>query len=527
MLTIKTLNIYLEKDLRLLVKDFNLTLNPGDRVAFVGHEGNGKSTILRAIAEPKSLAKYAKVTGQIGAREELIGYLPQQLSETEFEMTPYQYLSRRLELSDFDYQLAYQLADRFQLADYFFVDNLKLKELSGGERLKYTLICELLKQPTVLLLDEPSNDLDLEGVQVLETIIMTSPVPVIFVSHDLSLIRKCANVIVHFEQLRNKTQPQISVARMDYDSYMDSRNNQIMVQTKHAQKEKAELAKKVQRHARIYQQVDYELNSVSRQLPGVAKNLKDKMRSVKSMEKRLEKEKANLTERPDFEEAISIAFEPVKVPQGKVMLDFAIDQLEIGTTKLCDSIELKIIGPRHVVIVGKNGAGKTTLVRQLVAHCQREGINYGYMAQSYRDNLDYQANPVDFLKVAGTKDELTRIRTFLGSHNFTRDEMFHSIGALSGGQRAKLFFLKMIFDRVEVMILDEPTRNLAATSMNAVIGALQEYQGVIIAISHDVTFIDALGDEIFFLDQSGLLQTSKNKYRDLFKRQKRRLMVSF
>lgn len=124
------------------------------------------------------------------------------------------------------------------------------------------------------------------------------------------------------------------------------------------------------------------------------------------------------------------------------------------------------------------------------------------MPQNYLETIDENSSPVDFVAVDQTRAGLTQVRTFLGSCNFTSDEMNHPIQKLSGGQKAKLFFLKMIFAKCEVLILDEPTRNLSPLSTQALIKALQDYQGVIIGVSHDRVFLEEIFLEFYRLDDS-------------------------
>ncbi len=231
------------------------------------------------------------------------------------------------------------------------------------------------------------------------------------------------------------------------------------------------------------------------------------MHSVKSMGRRFEREKENLTKRPDFEEGIVVRFEDsISLPQGKTVLDLHLDILRIGDCILSRDLHLNIQGPQKVCIVGGNGAGKTTLLRQVLCELDRRGTKCGYMPQDYSERMNPKESAIDFLTVDGTKDEHTKIRTYLGSMNFTVEEMHHSIVDLSGGQRAKLYFSKMILERVEVLILDEPTRNLSPLSGPELRRALKGFGGAIIAVSHDRKFISEVFDQVLLLDEKGLTQ---------------------
>lgn len=232
MFYIKNLNIYMKKDLRKLIENFSFSIEEGDKVALIGEEGNGKSTLLKAIYNKDLLEDYADIEGEINKSKEIIAYLSQQLSKEELESTMTQYLLSKVDYEDIDYSLAYRLNDEFELEDHLFDNSKTLKDLSGGERVKFMLLCELLKSPTILLLDEPSNDLDMESVLWLENFIKNSKEKIIFVSHDEDLIRNCSNVIIHFEQIKNKSELRYSVSRMSYDEYIKNRDSIIASQIK-------------------------------------------------------------------------------------------------------------------------------------------------------------------------------------------------------------------------------------------------------------------------------------------------------
>lgn len=505
MLMIKDLSLYLTKDLRRLVDDFSFTLQSGMKVALIGEEGNGKSTLLKAIVAPESLKGYMEVEGQIFKSDEIIGYLPQTLSLEILEQTTDAYFQRHVAWEHFDYNQYYELLGQMGFPEDRICQDLRIRQLSGGEKIKFLLLCEMLRNPTILLLDEPSNDLDLKSVQWLEDFIKGSKIPVMFVSHDEVLLEQCANTIIHLEQLRRKSKPQHTIASLPYSEYVQNRQDQIIRQTRLARQEKEEYDAKMERYRQIYQRVHHEQQVVSRQEPSTAKNLKDKMHTVKSMGRRFEREKARMTQRPDFEESILVSFgNSISIPNGKQILDFHLDKLEVGEIVLSRDLRLTIYGPQKICIIGANGSGKTTLLRHIRKELANSRINYGYMPQDYSEMMDPELTALDFLTKTGKKDEQTIIRTYLGSMNFTAEEMFHPVAELSGGQRAKLYFSKMILDQAEVLVLDEPTRNLSPLSGPEIRQALKDFTGCIIAVSHDRKFIKEVFDEVFLLDQNGL-----------------------
>ncbi|HHY15828.1 MAG TPA: ABC-F family ATP-binding cassette domain-containing protein [Firmicutes bacterium] len=505
MLIIKDLSLYLRKDLRPLLYDFSFSLMEGMKVALIGEEGNGKSTLLKAIARPESLRAYVEMEGEIIKTGEIIGYLPQVPDEAVLDGSVESYLRHKVGWANLDYALYYRLLAEMGFPEERISEKITLGQLSGGEKIKFQLLCEMLKRPTVLLLDEPSNDLDLASVQWLEHFIQGLEIPVMFVSHDELLLENCANTIIHLEQLIKKSKPQYTIAGLRYSEYVQNREERIIKQTQLAKKEKEEYDAKMERYRQIYQRVQHELRTVSRQEPSVAKNLKDKMHSVKSMGRRFEREKERMTPKPDFEQGIDVGFsDAISIPNGKRILDLYLDVLQVGDLVLARHVSLNVVGPQKMCIVGANGSGKTTLLRRILQELKQSSIPYGYMPQDYADTMGAGQTAVEFLASSRKKGELTKVRTYLGSMNFTKEEMFRPLSELSGGQRAKLYFSKMILERAEVLILDEPTRNLSPLSGPEIRAALKSFGGCIIAVSHDRKFIGEVFTQVFLLDRAGL-----------------------
>lgn len=503
MLQIKNLTINLLEDSRTIIEDFNFTLNYGDKVGLIGEEGNGKSLLLKTIVDRKRIEEFCEVQGEIFKDNDIIAYLPQSISDEDLELNPQEYMSKYQINEYLDYNQLYKYLSLFNLDDDILTNDIKLEYLSGGEKIKFALLVEMLKEPTVFLFDEPSNDLDLESLKFLEKFMLEMDIPLIFVSHDTNLLRNVANRIIHLEQILRRTKPKYSIYKGSYEEYIYQRENFIINETNRSQKEHEEFSKKIERYKRVHDSVQHAIRNTKNDVEG--KNLKDKMHTVKSIGKRLEKEEANLTKDPDFEESIDIFFDSdIVVPNGKVILDFKLDELKADEKVLSKNINLKIIGPEKICIIGKNGAGKTTLIRKIYGTLKSLNVRVGYMPQSYFEFEKENISAIDYLSIEHTKDEHTKISLFLGSLNFKREEMYRNINKLSGGQKAKLFFAKMNLEKAQVLILDEPTRNLSPLSQPEIIEALKDYKGAIIAVSHDREFIDEVFDKIYELSEDGL-----------------------
>ncbi len=534
MLIISNLSLILKKDLRVLIKDFSLTVNKKDKIGIIGEEGNGKSSLLKAIYNQEEASKYLEIKGTINIKNEKIGYLPQMFEKELLEKSVYELLNEKNDYSLLDYKKYYFYIDKFNLdEEKLLSSSFLVGNLSGGERIKLFLLIELMKEPTVLLLDEPSNDLDLLSLNLLEELIINLNIPVIFISHDEHFLSRCANRIVHIESLKSKSEARVSVKNLSYDDYYQTREDFLDKNIREFNKDKENFEKKIEKYNRVYQSVNYALNTVSRQAPSVAKNLKDKMHSIKSMEKRYIKEKENLTQKYEVEDAINLKFDNLDkgksgssnskinylVDANKEVLDLNIDSLKVnsGITLIDKQISLYIKGAKKVALIGENGVGKTTLLR-LIYHELKKNTSFkvGYMSQNYEDELLNYLSPLDYLSKTlnvSNKEDLTKIQTYLGSLKLTYEEMNRSISSLSGGEKAKIFFAKLILEKDNVMLLDEPTRNISPLSNKAFINSIKEYNGVLIAVSHDRNFVYQVFDDIYELDkENGLKKISKEEF---------------
>lgn len=440
MLQIKNLTIIHKKDLRTIIKDFSFSLNKGDKAVIIGEEGNGKSTLLKLIYNNELVDDYVDYTGEIIKNNIRFGYLMQELTSACKSQTVYEFCSNLPGFYDLSpkelEQIAYELGLK---ADVFYSEQL-VGSLSGGEKIKLQFAGILIQKPNVLLLDEPSNDIDIETLEWLENFINTCDLPVLFISHDETLLEGTANVIIHLEQIRRKTIPRYTVMRMSYKQYVEERLAKFERQEQIARKEQSEYEKQQERFRKIQEKVEHQQNAITRQDPHGGKLLKKKMKAVKSMEKRFDREHENMTQIPEMEESIFIKFnDQITIPNGKTILDLRLDQLRINDRTLAMNVILNVRGPEKICIIGKNGIGKSTLLKIIADELLvRQDMKAGYMPQNYEELLDFNITPIEYLATTFDKEEITRIRTYLGSMKYTADEMNHTIGEMSGGQKAKL-----------------------------------------------------------------------------------------
>ncbi len=509
MLQIKKLNLTHKKDLRIILNDFNLVLNDGDKAVIIGEEGNGKSTLMKWIYNPSLVENYIEADGERIMGHERLGYLPQEMLDEDKEKTIYEYFSEEEIFWEKTPKELSVIAGKFGMKNDFFYSNQTMGSLSGGEKVKTQLMRLFIRDVSVLLLDEPSNDIDIATLTLLEKIINDWKHIVLFISHDETLIERTANMVIHIEQIIRKTKARYTVAKLPYRRYVEERLHKFEIQKQRALSDRREKKIRDEKYQRVMQSVQGALRSCTRQAPSVAKNLKDKMHTVKAMERRFEKEDENMTQMPEQEEAIFVKLgdENSHIPAGKTVIEYELSKLVTpdGKRILAEEIHLKIKGSEKICMIGANGAGKTTLLKKIAEELlNRNDIKAEYMPQTYEDLLDLDVTPVDYLDKTGDKEERTRIRTYLGSLKYTPDEMEHPIRELSGGQKAKVLLLRMSLSGANVLILDEPTRNFSPLSGPVIRKMLREFPGAVISISHDRKYIEEVCDKIYQLNPNGL-----------------------
>lgn len=489
-------NVDIMVSTRYLIKNLNLTLNRGDKCAVIGEEGNGKSTLLKSLL---GVCDYAIVSGSINFNNCKVGYLKQNLRETEDTVVK-EYLFK----DEKDYydkiSLFYKLLSELFIGEEILEQ--RISTLSGGELVKVSILKLLLEEPDILFLDEPTNDLDIESLEWLERFINNTDKPILYVSHDETLLSNTANMILHIEQLKKKMECKHTVIKSGYDEYIDYRLREIDNQTRIAKNERRELKNREDKLNRVMQSVEYQQNNISRKDPHGAKVLKMKMHSLKAQEAKLEKK--ILTDVPDPEESIYFKFADVTLPSSKEILNFNIKKLSIGEKVLAKNVDILVKGSEHVAIIGKNGVGKTSLMRLIYEELiKRDDIKVGYMTQNYQEIVSLYETPLDFVASTSLEDK-TEVRKYLGNMKFTREEMHGKISDLSNGSIAKLFLTKFVHDKCNVLLLDEPTRNISPLSNPVIRQELNNFNGCIISITHDRKFLEAVATSIYELTCTGL-----------------------
>ena len=498
------------KDGKKIVQNLSFILNENDKLAIIGEEGNGKSTILKFMYDTNLIDDYCYYSGNINISMENIGYLPQTFNKEFLHLGAMDYLildeinnEPNYEVYNIIFKIE-KLFDEYELDLEIIHQNRCIETLSGGEKIKLQLVKLMTKNAHLFILDEPTNDLDLDTIILLEEFIKNTKTPIIYISHDEILLRNTANKILHIEQLGRRKELRFTYEAVGYDEYLYLRDRKQTKQNLEAYRTHKEYKRKQEILARQHALVQGHLNMAIKD-PSSGRILAKKMANIKSQERKLEK--MEVTDYVINESEINVFFnEDINFPLGKTLLDIKNYTLKVEDHILSNNINLFIKGNKHIAIIGKNGCGKTTLINEIYKMLLNNNINVGYMPQDYTLLINDELKPVEYLQsLLGYDNEIkAKIMSHLGALGFIEYEMNKSIKCLSGGQKAKLYLLKLIMLNNNVLILDEPTRNLSVLSVGVVKRILKTFNGAIIFISHDRAFINDLADEVYELTNDGL-----------------------
>lgn len=500
MIKINHLNITQNKDLRDLVSDLNINIQDGEKVAIIGEEGNGKSTLLRTLMGER-LADFS-IRGEIQSDLQSLAYIPQHLPEELKKKSLQDYFF--LESTDLDYSILYRLAEELHFDSNRFASDQEIGSLSGGEALKIQLIHELAKPIEILFLDEPSNDLDLETIDWLKGQIQKMRQTVIFISHDEDFLSQTADTIIHLRLVKHRKKAETLVEHLDYDRYSEQRKAHFARQSQQAANDQRAYDKTMEKHRRVKQNVETALRATKDSTAG--RLLAKKMKTILSQEKRFEKEAQSMIQKPLEEEQIQLFFSDIEpLAASKVLVQLEKENLSIGQRILAQELQITVRGQEKIGIIGPNGVGKSTLLvklHQLISG-KRE-ISLGLMPQDYQETLQLDLSPVEFLSQTGHKDELQKIQSHLASLNFSYPEMHHQIHSLSGGQQGKLLLLNLVLRKPNFLLLDEPTRNFSPTSQPEIRKLFANFPGGLVTVSHDRRFLKEVCTTIYRLTEHGL-----------------------
>ncbi|WP_407405772.1 ABC-F family ATP-binding cassette domain-containing protein [Sodaliphilus sp.] len=512
MISIQGLNV--EFGSQVLLKDINYVINKRDRIALVGKNGAGKSTMLKIIAGLQS-----PTSGVVARPVDItIGYLPQQmvltdsltvleevnkafshvheldetinrlnaelLERTDYESESYQELIDLLSLKteartmmqseNIDAQIEKTLIGLgFARTDF----NRPTNEFSGGWRMRIGLAKILLLNPDVLLLDEPTNHLDIESIQWLESFLTTRNGSLVLVSHDRAFIDNVTTRTIEISLGR------IYDYQVNYSHFVELRKERLEQQRRAYENQQ----KLIHDTEDFIEKFRYKAT---------------KAVQVQSRIKQLEK-----IERIEVDEVDNSRLR-LKFPPAPRSGDYPVIADEVrkdyGTLNVFHNVTFTIKRGEKVAFVGKNGAGKTTLVKCIMNEIEHSGelkighnVKIGYFAQNQAQLLDGEITVFDTIDRVAVGDIRTRINDLLGAFMFGGKASEKKVKVLSGGEKSRLAMIKLLLEPVNFLILDEPTNHLDMRTKDILKDAIRDFDGTVVVVSHDRYFLDGLVDKVY------------------------------
>jgi ATP-binding cassette subfamily F protein 3 len=486
---------------RTLFEDASLQITRGERIGLVGPNGAGKSTLFQLV-----LGFEGPDDGQIVfERGTRVGHLPQESLPVEHETVLELATTQRLHFhsdspqthDEFEHPEDYQSVVKakrilrglsFREKDF----DRPARELSGGWIMRAHLARLLVQEPDLLMLDEPTNHLDLESLIWLQDYLVNYPGALLTISHDREFLNRLVGGIA---EIRNS---QLLRYRGNYDEYLVQREafeEQQLAAYKSQQREIERLMLFVNRFR--------------------AKNTKaaqaqSKLKQVERMEK--------IAAPEDESKGIKFRF-PQPERSGQKVITLANIHHSYGPNPVYQGMEFQAERGQRIVLVGPNGAGKSTLLKILAGVVTPQSgtrelgykVKFGYFAQHRVEML--QADRSVMEEALDTPQRVTEefIRTVLGCFLFRGDDVFKPVKVLSGGEKSRLALVKLLLDPPNLLLMDEPTTHLDMASIEALIYALDQFEGTLIFISHDVFFIRALANHTIHV-QDGVLTPYSGDY---------------
>ena len=494
-----------------IFSDITFNVFEKDRVAIIGNNGTGKTTLIKLI-----LGKYSPNKGSVTLQRGIsVGYLSQEviknINNTLYEEACLVFediIKLGEELSSLEKRISINpsnkdLIDSYGRKQQYFASNngydykyliemmlskfgfnkedyhRPISSFSGGEKTKMSFVKLLLTKPELLILDEPTNHLDLSTIEWLESYLKNYEGTLIFVSHDRYFINSLANRIVEIENHK------IELYKGNYDFYVNQKRTRYETQLKAYNNQQKEIAK-MKRFIEFFMPK-----------PRFVSRAKDRINKLNHMK---------LIDKPQGEEKeIKIQFKG-EVLEGKKVLGF--EHLSIGYSNdkiLVKDINALLLGKDRLAIMGDNGTGKTTILKCIMDELSPlEGniIRYrpsriGYIDQHHL-NIQGSETLLEHMMNEFPMMGERLIFNHLGKFNFSDDDFYKTLNMLSGGEKMRLLLSKIILREYDLLLLDEPTNHLDLITKQALVRALDSYEGSIIFVSHDRFFVDEIANKVLY-----------------------------
>ena len=504
MLTINDLTYRIQG--RPLFEHADVVLPDGSKTGFVGKNGTGKTTLFRLIQGQISpddgrieVNKRARIGGvaqeapatSLSVLETVLAADTERaalMSEAEHATDAHRIAEIHTRLADIDAHTAEARASTI-LKGLGFEQDRQLaptSELSGGWRMRVALAGVLFSQPDLLLLDEPTNYLDLEGTLWLEKYLATYPYTVFMISHDRDLLNKAVNSIVHLEHGK------LTFYKGGYDTFEETRRMQMELNNKSREKTLAQIA---------------HLQKFVDRFKAKATKAAQAQARVKMIAKL--KPPAAMFD----EHAAPFTFQqPKKIPASP-MITFEDVSVGYGDRVVLKRITNRLDPEDRIALVGVNGNGKSTFAKLLAGELKpmggqmrmSKGLEIAYFAQHQLDMLKPEQTPFEHVIDHMPYDSEAKRRSRVAQMGLTTSRMDTKVKNLSGGERARLLLGLITFGGPGMLILDEPTNHLDIDSRDALVAALNDYEGAVLIISHDRHLIDATVDKLW-IAQNGTIE---------------------
>jgi ATP-binding cassette subfamily F protein 3 len=514
---------------KLLFEGMDWMVTPQDRVGLVGGNGTGKTTLLKILGGLEQV-DIGEVRAQKGIR---LGYLPQdglqmhglmvfdecmtvfdRLKSMQREMDELAHRMGDLDPAGEEYLAA---AERYHALEGEFVNRdgyaleakvgtvltglsfrkedwtRRTEEFSGGWQMRIALAKLLLEQPDLLLLDEPTNHLDLEARNWLEQYLCSYPGAFVLVSHDRYFLDVTVRRIVELWNRR------LHVYAGNYEQFTRQKD---------------------ERRAQLYAAHKNQRERIE-QLEAFINRFRYTATKAKQVQSRIkELEKIERIEIPLEEKTIHFSF-PQPKASGRIVAEFQGVAKAYGAKQVLDNVGFQIERGDRVALVGVNGAGKSTLIKLLAGaeplthgdYTLGYNVQVDYFAQDQYKELDPNARLLDDLESVANGQTVTQLRSLLGCFLFSEDDVFKTIGVLSGGERNRYALARLLLNPSNFLLLDEPTNHLDLRAKDVLLESLQEFSGTLVFVSHDRYFIDRLATKVFEIED-GEVRVFSGNYED-------------
>ncbi len=496
-----------------LFSDVSFVINENDKIALMGKNGAGKSTLLKILAGINK-----PTTGSISAPKDfIISYLPQHLltedNATVFEETSKAFASifaMRDEIealnteltvrTDYDSDDYYKIIEKVsELSEkYYSIEEINYEaevekvligmgflrsdftrptsEFSGGWRMRIELAKILLQKPDLILLDEPTNHMDIESIQWLEDFLVNSAKAVVVISHDRTFVNNITTRTIEV------TMGRIYDYKVNYSRYLELRKERREQQQKQWEEQQRIIADNTEFIERF-------------------KGTYSKTLQVQSRVKMLEKMVLVEVDEVD-NSSLRLKFPPAP-RSGNYPVVVSELSKSYGDHTVFKNASLTIERGQKIAFVGRNGEGKSTLVKAIMKEIDFQGslelghnVQIGYFAQNQASLLDETLTVFETIDHSAEGDVRNKIKDILGAFMFGGDNSTKKVKVLSGGEKTRLAMIKLLLQPVNLLILDEPTNHLDMKTKDIIKDALKDFDGTLILVSHDRDFLDGLATKV-------------------------------